>query len=82
VFGPVTATALAPDLMTTELPVIEFPLHYFAVAVGAPGGSLLLSLWYTRRRDDLDERYGIDHGAAGDAEGSDGVATADGGVDG
>jgi putative solute:sodium symporter small subunit len=81
VFGPVTATALAPDLMTTQIPVIEFPLHYFAVAIGAPGGSLVLSFWYTRRRDRLDERYGIDHGQTDEADGGGDVAAADGGVE-
>ncbi|WP_058365612.1 DUF4212 domain-containing protein [Haloparvum sedimenti] len=63
VFGPVTATYLAPGAMTTTMPIIGFPLHYFLIAIGAPGGALLLSAWYARRRDELDEKYGIDHGA-------------------
>ncbi|QDX40437.1 DUF4212 domain-containing protein [Salarchaeum sp. JOR-1] len=64
VFGPVTATALAPETMTMTIPG-GFPLHYFLVAVCAPAGALILSFWYARRRDALDEKYGISHG--GDA---------------
>jgi putative solute:sodium symporter small subunit len=82
VFGPVTATAVAPGPMTTQLPVLGFPLHYFLVAVGAPGGALVLSAWYARKRDALDEKYGIEHGAAtGEAGsgGSGGAAVTDGG---
>ncbi|WP_430504562.1 DUF4212 domain-containing protein [Haloparvum sp. PAK95] len=83
VFGPVTLTLLAPGAMTTQLPVIGFPLHYFLVAFGAPTGSLLLAAWYARRRDQLDEKYGIDHepneqvaeaGADADAAAADGGA--------
>ena len=60
VFGPVTATYLATDFMTgTE--VLGFPLHYFLTAVGAPTGALVLSFVYARKRDALDEKYGIDH---------------------
>jgi putative solute:sodium symporter small subunit len=81
VFGPVTATALAPGLLTTRLPVLGFPLHYFLVAVGAPGGSLLLAFWYTRRRDRLDQEYGIEHGTVSEAGGGEEVAAADGGLD-
>ena len=66
VFGPVTATMLAPGAMTTTMPVVGFPLHYFLVAIGAPGGALLLAFWYARKRDELDEKYGIEHGG-GDA---------------
>jgi putative solute:sodium symporter small subunit len=62
VFGPVTATAIAPGVMTTTIPVLGFPLHYFLVAIGAPGGALLLAFWYARKRDALDEKYGIEHG--------------------
>lgn len=65
VFVPVTATVLAPGAMTTTMPVIGFPLHYFLVAIGAPGGALLLAFWYARKRDELDEKYGIDHGGDG-----------------
>jgi putative solute:sodium symporter small subunit len=81
VFGPVTATALAPDLMTTPVPVLGFPLHYLLVSVGAPGGSLVLAVWYTRKRDQLDQQYGIDHRVAGETAGSDEATAADGGVD-
>jgi putative solute:sodium symporter small subunit len=80
VFGPVTLTGLAPEAMTTPMPVLGFPLHYFLVAVGAPGGALLLSVWYARKRDRLDEKYGIDHGTeSAPTSGSDGAVAADGG---
>jgi putative solute:sodium symporter small subunit len=62
VFGPVTATFLAPDVMTTTMPVVGFPLHYFLVAIGAPGGALILAFWYARKRDEIDAKYGITHG--------------------
>ena len=81
VFGPVILTAIAPGVMTTPIPVIEFPLHYFLVAIGAPGGAFLLSVWYARRRDALDRKYGISHedeaesGAGEDAVAVDGGAT-------
>ena len=58
-FGPITATAIAPGVMTTTLPVIGFPFHYFAIAVGGPTSALVLSVWYARRRDRIDEKYGI-----------------------
>jgi putative solute:sodium symporter small subunit len=84
VFGPVTATAIAPDAMSTQIPMLGFPLHYFLVALGAPTGALLLSVWYARKRDALDEKYDIDPGAvesdvdgidsAGDAAATDGGA--------
>ena len=67
VFGPVTATYLAPGAMTTQMPIISFPLHYFLIAIGAPGGALALSAWYAKRRDELDTKYGIDHDDAGDS---------------
>jgi len=76
VFGPVTLTAVVPDLMTTQLPVIGFPLHYLLVAIGAPGGALVLAMWYARARDKLDQKYGITHETV-DAESD--VAAADGG---
>ncbi|MFW6317404.1 MAG: DUF4212 domain-containing protein [Halorubrum sp.] len=65
VFGPVTATAVAPGAMTTAMPIIGFPLHYFLIAIGAPGGALTLAAWYARRRDELDDKYGIEHDATG-----------------
>ncbi|MXR22300.1 DUF4212 domain-containing protein [Halobacterium bonnevillei] len=68
VFGPVTLTAVAPDVMTSTLPVVGFPLHYFLVAIGAPGGALLLAFWYARKRDQLDEKYGIEHTDGGAGE--------------
>ncbi|SIR84444.1 putative solute:sodium symporter small subunit [Haladaptatus litoreus] len=60
VFGPVTATFLAPDVMTS-ITVLGFPLHYLLTAMGAPSGALILSFIYARKRDQLDEKYGIDH---------------------
>lgn len=59
-FGPITATRLAPGLMTTPMPILEFPFHYFAIGMGAPSASLLLSVWYARKRDRIDEKYGIE----------------------
>ncbi len=60
VFGPVTATYLAPETMTS-VTVMGFQLHYFLTAIGAPSGALLLSILYAYRRDKLDDKYGIDH---------------------
>ncbi|WP_331232495.1 DUF4212 domain-containing protein [Natronorarus salvus] len=84
VFGPITATRIAPDLMTQSMPVLGFPLHYFLIAIGAPTGALLLSVWYARKRDKIDEKYGIEQMAAPEPEGADaaeGAAATDGGVD-
>ncbi|WP_226011070.1 DUF4212 domain-containing protein [Halomicrobium salinisoli] len=80
VFGPVTLTAIVPDAMSTPMPVLGFPLHYFLIAIGAPGGSLLLAFWYARKRDALDEKYGIDHAVTEGSADEDAVA-ADGGSD-
>jgi putative solute:sodium symporter small subunit len=88
VFGPVTATALAPETMTS-ITVIGFPLHYLLTAIGAPGGALVLSFVYARRRDQLDAEYGIDHGAdatagedaAPEPAATDGGSPVDGGED-
>ncbi len=60
IFGPVTATYFAQETMTNAT-FLGFPLHYFLVAVGGPGGALLLSVVYSWRRDRLDEKYEIDH---------------------
>ncbi|PAU84616.1 sodium:solute symporter [Halorubrum salipaludis] len=73
VWGPVTLTRLAPDTMTSTMPILGFPIHYFLVAFGAPTSALILAFWYSRKRDALDDKYGIDHGAADVA--------ADGGTD-
>ncbi|WP_049923793.1 DUF4212 domain-containing protein [Halopiger djelfimassiliensis] len=81
VFGPVTLTAIAPEMMTTTMPVLGFPLHYFLVAIGAPGGALLLSAWYARKRDQLDAKYGIDHTAPLESSGGGEAAATDGGED-
>ena len=79
VFGPVTLTAIAPGMMTTQLPLIGFPLHYFLVAIGAPGGALALAFWYARKRDQLDREYGIEHGTTEESSNGEAVA-ADGGT--
>lgn len=82
VFGPVTLTAVAPGPMTARMPVLGFPLHYFLVAIGAPGGALVLSFWYARKRDRLDEKYGIEHGQGTEtAAGGGSAVAADGGAD-
>ncbi len=85
-FGPITATRIAPDLMTTPMPLIGFPLHYFLIAIGAPSAALLLSVWYARKRDQLDEKYGIEQMRIEEMEtttetASEEVAATDGGVD-
>ncbi|WP_276299899.1 DUF4212 domain-containing protein [Halorussus lipolyticus] len=79
VFGPVTATYLATDFMTSTT-VMGFPLHYFATAIGAPTGALVLSFVYARKRDQLDEKYGIDHSGARAGPDAEAAAT-DGGSD-
>jgi len=68
VWGPVTLTRLAPDVMTTQMPILAFPLHYFLVAFGAPTSALILAFWYSRKRDALDEKYGIDHATVTETE--------------
>ncbi|WP_424002605.1 DUF4212 domain-containing protein [Haloarcula salina] len=86
VFGPVTLTVIAPETMTSITVPPGFPLHYFSVAFGGPTGALLLAFWYARKRDALDEKYGIDHSVAGADTESDGgergdAAATDGGVE-
>ncbi|MFC4543737.1 DUF4212 domain-containing protein [Halosolutus amylolyticus] len=71
VFGPITLTRLAPDVMTSTMPVLGFPLHYFLIAIGGPGGALLLSVWYVRKRDHIDEKYDIEQFAGADLERTD-----------
>lgn len=83
VWGPVTLTWLAPDLMTSQMPVLGFPWHYFLVALGAPTGALVLAAVYAIQRDRLDEKYGIDHSApveTGSPDEPEAAAT-DGGVE-
>lgn len=63
-FGPITLTRIAPDLMTQPIPGIGFPLHYFLIAIGGPSAALILSVWYARKRDQLDEKYGIEQTVA------------------
>jgi putative solute:sodium symporter small subunit len=82
VFAPPILTFLVPGAMSTQIPAIGFPLHYFLMAFGGPTGTLLLSLWYTRKRDALDEKYGIGDHATGSGGGHEGAeAAADGGGD-
>nr|WP_245634090.1 DUF4212 domain-containing protein [Halalkalicoccus paucihalophilus] len=63
-FGPITLTRIAPDLMTQPIPGIGFPLHYFLIAIVGPSAALILSVWYARKRDQLDEKYGIEQTVA------------------
>jgi putative solute:sodium symporter small subunit len=83
VWGPVTLTWLAPGTMTTTIPGLGFPAHYFLVALGAPTGALVLAAIYARQRDKLDEKYGIDHTAPIETESSESeeAAATDGGVE-
>ena len=76
-FGPVTATYLAEDFMTTTH-VLGFQLHYFLTALGAPVGALVLCAVYAWQRDRLDAKYGIEHGTETETEAGQTVA-ADGG---
>ncbi len=81
VWGPFLATVAAPSAMTTQLPVIGFPAHYFLIALGGPTGALILAGIYARKRDQLDKKYGIDPSAVTTDTGSETTATTDGGVD-
>ncbi|WP_336326109.1 DUF4212 domain-containing protein [Halovenus sp. HT40] len=79
-WGPVTATWLAQDTMTS-LSIIGFPAHYFLVGVFAPTSSLILAAVYARQRDKLDEKYGIDTSRRQEtASGTEEAAATDGGV--
>ena len=50
-FGPVTATALATDFMTSTH-VLGFQLHYLTTALGAPIGALVLcAVYFPKRRN-------------------------------
>ncbi|MES3161404.1 MAG: DUF4212 domain-containing protein [Halorubrum sp.] len=82
-FGPITATRIAPNLMTTTMPVIGFPFHYFAIAIGGPTAALLLSVWYAKKRDAIDEKYGIEQvdNEALAADEMEAATAADGGVE-
>ena len=81
VWGPVTLTNLAPGVMTQTMPILQFPLHYFLVAFGAPTSALILAFWYSRKRDALDEKYGIEHGTVTESGSGANVAATDGGAD-
>ena len=81
VWGPVTLTNLAPGVMTQTMPILQFPLHYFLVAFGAPTSALILAFWYSRKRDALDEKYGIDHATVTESGSGPDVAAADGGTE-
>lgn len=78
VFGPVTATAIAPDLMTDTI-VLGFQLHFLLTALGAPFGALLLSVVYAWQRDRLDEKYGISHDQPAEQAAEEAAAATDGG---
>ncbi|WP_089384723.1 DUF4212 domain-containing protein [Halorubrum vacuolatum] len=80
-FGPITATRIAPDLMTTPMPILEFPLHYFLIAIVAPSSALILSVWYAKKRDEIDEKYGIEQVTTEPADERAAAAAADGGTD-
>jgi len=78
-WAPVTLTFVAPGTMTS-LTILGFPAHYFMVAFFTPTASLILALFYSWRRDKLDEKYGIDTDTAAGTSAPDAAAT-DGGVD-
>jgi len=85
-FGPITLTRIVPGLMTSTIPVLGFPLHYFLIAIGGPSSALILSVWYARKRDEIDEKYGItqrveEPDQRAETTGEEMTAT-DGGVDG
>ncbi|WP_293030083.1 DUF4212 domain-containing protein [Natronococcus sp.] len=77
VFGPTTATFLAPELMTGTTVLGGFPLHFFLAAIFTPLGALLLSVAYAMQRDRLDTKYGISHET--EEETDSGTVAADGG---
>ena len=78
-FGPVTATWVATDFMTSTQ-VLGFQLHYFLTAIGSPIGALVLCAAYAWQRDRLDAQYGVDHETEAEAEAEAGKAVAaDGG---
>jgi putative solute:sodium symporter small subunit len=81
VWGPVTLTRLAPGPMTSQMPILGFPLHYFLVAFGAPTSALILAFWYSRKRDALDEKYGIEHATVTETSSGADLAATDGGTD-
>lgn len=76
VFGPVTATAIAPEVMTETTVLGGYPLHFFLTALVAPAGALVLSAVYAWQRDRLDSKYGVRHEEEADAGGA---MAADGG---
>ncbi len=79
-WGPVTATFLAPETMTS-LSILGFPAHYFLVGFFAPTSSLVLAAIYAHRRDKLDEKYGINTTSMSEApSGADEAAATDGGI--
>ncbi|SDQ46599.1 DUF4212 domain-containing protein [Natronobacterium texcoconense] len=83
-FAPITLTRLAPDVMTTQMPVIGFPLHYFLIAIVGPSAALILSVWYAKKRDQIDEKYGIEQPTAATETTEtvpDDAAATDGGTD-
>ena len=69
VFGPTTATLLAPDLMANTTVLGGFPLHFVLAAIVTPLAALLLSVGYAMQRDRLDSKYDITH-ETGEADSS------------
>lgn len=74
VFGPVTASLVAPGFMTETI-VLGFQLHFFLTAILAPLGALILSAAYAYQRDRLDEKYGIEHTQAAETTEESAAAT-------
>ncbi len=60
VFGPVTASFFAPELMTDTRVLGGIPLNFFLTAIVAPGAALVLAGIYAAYRDRLDDTYGSD----------------------
>ena len=58
VFGPVLASAVAPEVMTETRVLGGFPLNFFLTAMVAPAAALVLAGVYAWYRDVLDRRYG------------------------
>ncbi|AGB38009.1 DUF4212 domain-containing protein [Natronococcus occultus] len=78
-FGPVTATWIATDTMTSTQ-VFGFQLHYFLTALGSPIGVFVLCVAYAWQRDRLDAQYGVSHEVSTEADGDAGQhVAADGG---
>ncbi len=42
-----------------EVTLFSFPLGYFLAAVAFPAFLALIAIWYSRRQEDTDRRYGL-----------------------